>query len=373
MATYSQVPTIVTGDLATASWGNTYVRDNFSWFAQDHDHSGDPGDGGEVPGIEGVDLGAETTVAIVSGSASITDAPTKITSESGTYDVLAELTGLNQGQVAVLRADSGDIILVEHGTNNIQCPKGQNIVLTEDQYTLFYYDGSNFRVIGREISAYEATTRTINFDNSMTAADINNIIQAVDHFIPPGQELIFQFADGTYTFGDSLEWNGFYGGGELNVFGNTGESGLHTNQAVVLDFDGQQCDGIRFVKNNLKILVDNLRIDVDPSGDHKGIYAESCKYIKPEGCYVNASSTSAGDCIYMHDGTISGVVKCYVSGAESGITSSLGSTIVSNDNDDTGTQPVYGLDAVGALIYTVNTQPTGSTSNQRTASGGEIR
>ena len=67
------------------------------------------------------------------------------------------------------------------------------------------------------------------------------------------------------------------------------------------------------------------------------------------------------------------VINTYVSNHADGITGKL-STVFSYDNDDTGTQPAYGLHATNAgTIGKQGTQPAGSTSNELADNGGEIR
>mgnify|MGYP006289517101 FL=1 len=44
----------------------------------------------------------------------------------------------------------------------------------------------------------------------------------------------------------------------------------------------------------------------------------------------------------------------------------------SHYNDDTGTQPAYGLKANSSIIFTNSTQPSGSTSNTLKLNGAQI-
>lgn len=371
MATYSPVPNIIQGDLATASWGNTYIRDNFIWFADDHDHSGDTGDGGGLDKT-GIDLGSENTVTISGGSASITLIATAISAESGIYDVLNTLNGLSEGQVVPLRAKSGNVILVENG-GNILCPKDQNILLTDDQYIMFYFNGSNYVILGICPQAEEQVSRTINLDSSMTVTDIRNIIEATDHFIPPGHILEFQFADGTYTLSDTLLIDGFYGGGELHILGNTSESGLHTNQAVFIDASGHNNDAVSLNEIQVKTRIENLEIYFDNRDNQDGINHKKSRNSHVSGCYLRAVDKSAGTGLSVGDASFAYIRDTYFSGAVSAIQASPESTVVSHNNDDIGTTPEYGLEATAGLIYKYGgLQPAGTTSNERTSLGGKI-
>ena len=95
---------------------------------------------------------------------------------------------------------------------------------------------------------------TVNLNSSMTATQIQALIDAQPKNMN-GFDLIFQFADGTYTLDATLLFQHFYGGQTLRVRGNIGESGLHTNQAVILNTTGtnvitiKRCIGYVEIKN----------------------------------------------------------------------------------------------------------------------------
>jgi len=214
---------------------------------------------------------------------------------------------------------------------------------------------------------------TINFNSSMTASQIQALIDQQPRFVPWGTTLIFQFADGTYNLTEPLYFIGFFGGGRIFVQGNTSETaGLHTNQAVFLDFSGtasglssiyvNACSIQSFVIRYLKIR--KFGSDVIKIRDSSA----SVVY-----CYCIGNSSSHA--IVEFQRSFGRVNYTYVSGgAATGIQSDDGATIICLNNDDTGTKPVYGLDARdGAVIGRRGTKPSGSTADEHTQSGGVIR
>jgi hypothetical protein len=89
--------------------------------------------------------------------------------------------------------------------------------------------------------------------------------------------------------------------------------------------------------------------------------------------YVLGTSTSKGSGVYVVDCQFVRVKNTYLSNIKYGI-QSANSRIWSYDNDDTGTQPIYGLFATqGGIIGKRGTQPTGSTGDEQWLYGGKIR
>ena len=87
---------------------------------------------------------------------------------------------------------------------------------------------------------------TVNLDNSMSAATINALIAAQPKDLN-GYTLTFQFADGTYTLNETLDFSGFRGDGELKVFGNSSDNTMATSKSVNLDFSGT--DGLNGIEH----------------------------------------------------------------------------------------------------------------------------
>jgi hypothetical protein len=218
-------------------------------------------------------------------------------------------------------------------------------------------------------------SQTINLNNSMSTSEIQAAINGVGRYIGPGQELIFQFADGTYNMTDELKFEGFYGGGYMRIYGNTGESGLHTDQAVYLDFNSAGSYGIRMYRISIPVYVQNLKIRVDASSWTSGIYASTNLYTVARWNYVYSASTASGAAISIVRGGGSELRQNYVGGHYIGINATLQAHVCSWLNDDTGTSPQYGLHAdYGSTIgkFDAN-QPTGSVANETASSGAEIR
>ena len=96
---------------------------------------------------------------------------------------------------------------------------------------------------------------TVNLDNSMSAATINALIAAQPKDLN-GYTLTFQFADGTYTLNETLDFSGFRGGGALNIYGNSSNNSLSTTKSVNLDFSGTAgLDGL-YVFDNVGVRAD---------------------------------------------------------------------------------------------------------------------
>ena len=85
---------------------------------------------------------------------------------------------------------------------------------------------------------------TVNLDNSMSASAINALIAAQPKDLN-GYTLTFQFADGTYTLDETLDFSGFRGGGTLRIYGNSSDNSLSTTKSVNLYLPGPYT--IRFV------------------------------------------------------------------------------------------------------------------------------
>ena len=94
-------------------------------------------------------------------------------------------------------------------------------------------------------------------------------------------------------------------------------------------------------------------------------------------CYIRANvctgdSVVGGSSVNIVRG-IAEVSSTYISNTQLGIYAQ-NARVFSNNNDDTGTLPAYGITAGSAgTIGKAGTQPAGSTANELTSIGGEIR
>jgi len=226
----------------------------------------------------------------------------------------------------------------------------------------------------------EDTTRTVNLNNSMSQAELQAAIDAIGRNIKTGVVITVQFADGTYTLTDTLAFRGFWGGGRLYIYGNTGEANatdLHTTQSVYLDHGGYNGYAVEISACHLdEIRLYNLKIRTkSDSGDSDQCIALisnfGTQFIR-YGYYLGTSATQghglkAFACTYVQ------LNENYVSNIARGISAERGSNLYSYENDDTGTRPAWGLSARSmGWIYKAGTQPAGSTANEFTDTGGSI-
>jgi hypothetical protein len=222
------------------------------------------------------------------------------------------------------------------------------------------------------------TTRTINLTNSMSADVIQAAIDAVGKHVPYGVTVTFQFADGPpYVLNHSLSFQGFYGGGRILIRGNPAEStGLHTDQAVFLNFSGQDCDGIEAWWNSATVQIDFLKIMVKTDAvNTAAVLAYGDSYVRMSGDYVLGTSPSHGNAVKISYDGVMEVGGTYVSSTYYGQIADAGSTMFSSDNGSTGTSPSFGLYATyaGTIVKINASQPAGTLATEGTAYGGEIR
>jgi len=219
-----------------------------------------------------------------------------------------------------------------------------------------------------------SNNKTVNLDNSMSTSEILALVNDQPRNLN-GYTLTFQFADGTYNLSNTLDFRGFHGG-TLYIHGNTSETDAtvkHTTQQVHLN--GASVDGnVIFVFScQSYIQIRNLKVTVKDYNNAGGIVVQGCCQIFIQYNYVVGSGKSNARAAIRVDTSIGGVYSNYVSNIPYGIDCNFGK-IYSYDNDDTGTQPNYGLLAgSGATIGKGSTQPTGSISNETTGNGAVIR
>ena len=228
-----------------------------------------------------------------------------------------------------------------------------------------------------QMGGLEPVNRTINFVDTMTTSEIQAEIDAVGKYIPYGVQIIFQFADGEYTLTDSLVFAGFYGGGTLVIQGNTTETNatsLHTTQEVYLDGTSLDNHAIQVYGVKLaSVVLKNLKIGFKSASQYLGVYCQSVDYVKVLYCYLLGSGTSQGTGAYFWSSK-GDIQYNYFSNSRNAIYSTFISEVFSYNNDDTGTMPAYGLIAENtSLIGKASTQPSGSSANEYSAYGGEIR
>lgn len=227
-------------------------------------------------------------------------------------------------------------------------------------------------------SIIETVSRTINLDNSMSTAEIQAAIDAVGKYIPAGVNITFQFADGTYTLANRLNFMGFYGGGIVYVKGNRAEVDadiLHTSQQVYLDGSGFNNGIVGVYNNSCMIRFYNLKISIAGTGaTDRGIDAwmnfgtVDFWY----GYIANAGNSDIGEMLYFATCLSANVFKTYTYRGRYSIYARANTNMYSDANAETGTKPLYGLYAQGACIRKSGLQPSGSTANELITDGGEI-
>lgn len=224
----------------------------------------------------------------------------------------------------------------------------------------------------------ETVSRTVNLDNSMSTAEMQTIIDSVGKYIPAEVIITFQFADGTYTLAERLDFIGFFGGGIVYIQGNRTETDaneLHTSQQVYLDGSGFNNGVVGVYNTNMMIRFYNLKIAIAGTGvTDRGIDAwmnfgtVDFWY----GYIACAASSDIGEMLYFATCLSANVFKTYTYRGRYSIYARANTNLYSDRNDETGTMPLYGLYAQGACIRKSGSQPSGSTANELVTDGGEI-
>ena len=212
---------------------------------------------------------------------------------------------------------------------------------------------------------------TVNLDNSMSAATINALIAAQPKDLN-GYTLTFQFADGTYTLNETLDFSGFRGDGGVKVFGNSSDNTLATSKSVNLDFSGTDgLNGIEAYNNSATIYVYYIRATVGCTSSHGyGFSYVNCTDARSYSNSAFTSGTSYGRGFYAargtalhseHDATTEFQIAWYLS---------MQSHCYLRDNGRGGTLPIYGYYADGgSRVGRYGTAPSASGS-QYTENGG---
>jgi len=249
----------------------------------------------------------------------------------------------------------------------------------DNDFAKFTANGLEGRDYTEVLTDLEETTRTINLLQSDNTAAKQAKIDAVGKYIPWDVVITFQFEVGkTHTETDSLLFAGFFGGGYVKIQGNTAEENateLHTTQDTVIDVTAQSnIIAINPAHSNVRFIVQNLKILIPDSTTSQGIEIDGNSFLAQVSYnYVYAAgTTNVTYGIHFRDSPSGLAIKNYVSTLKYGIVSNR-SMVQSSNNDETGTDPLYGLYALAGIIHKAGTQPAGSTANEITANGGVIR
>ncbi len=207
------------------------------------------------------------------------------------------------------------------------------------------------------------------FDSTMTAQEIQDSINMLPKNLG-GHDLTFQFSDGTYLLDTTLVFERFYGG-RLYINGNLSESStLYSTQSVVLNSSAttsailiQYCMSYNVVRN-IKV--------VGTSAENEILFLSNGTMNLVLNSYLSGGVSSSYGVRFQYSPGY--IINSYVSTVTYGI-AAYASRIYSNNNDDISTPPTYGLAATngGTLSKGGGLQPTGSSSNEYTSTGGVIR
>jgi hypothetical protein len=222
------------------------------------------------------------------------------------------------------------------------------------------------------------TTRTIDLDPALTTAQNQALIDAAGKYVPPGVVLTFDLSDGggaskTYTLTEALKVQGFFGGGQVHFIGDSGETGAdtkHTTQNVHLDGSSLSDACVYAAWNQCDIRINNLKISNNNS--FGGILSGLNTHQLFRGCYfVGTATTGSSYGIYAAaacgaPGTIN---QCLFTQNNRGIYCQ--GFIYDDNNDDTGTQPAFGIRIEQGIVFHNGTTISGSTSDQSQVQGGQ--
>lgn len=208
--------------------------------------------------------------------------------------------------------------------------------------------------------------RTIALDNSMSASDIQDLIDAQLKYIPYGKTLTFQFEDGTYTLNNEIKFTGFFGGGTLDILGNSSDSGLGTSKSVSLNPSATQTNCIEILGNSVALIrFRYCKVTFDSPNGYSGCYLfGNSSYIQIGDSYFLGAGIGDGYGVYAYRNT--SYINCYnnyVSWMLAGFRFGQTNPCMVNNCDDTGTQPGYGVYVQQSQAHALGTQPSGSTAN----------
>lgn len=219
---------------------------------------------------------------------------------------------------------------------------------------------------------------TVNLDASMAYAEMQALIDDIERYISARHgdsqpsTVTVQFADGTYALGgEELRFNGFFGGGILKIQGNTGESGKHENQAVVLQ--SSSAGAVVSFRGVQGVWTTMSNIRVESTAGH-GVFVAFCGAgITLRGCAFEPVNTK--HCVDVNTSGWFNVETSRCIGGLNGLYIGRGHMSSFDNDSKAADKPDNGLAAIyGAVIAKMGgTQPAGSVANEFTSTGGVIR
>lgn len=286
---------------------------------------------------------------------------------------------MNIDDNSVARWDYGTFIVgkdfhvVGSGTVADQLASTSNSAIAN---TKFVMDTAKAEGWGSGGSSALTSNRTVTITNGTTSGAIQAQIDAQPKNLN-SYTLTFQFADGTYTTTNTLVWLGFYGAGAINVYGNTGDtSDTNTSQSVYIDASGISNHALLFQRLSCSLQVKYFKVKVSDTQNKYCIHIDQC--LAPAevwfSYFLGAAKTQQNAGVTIEDSLVAYVRQNLVDNLYYGL-ESFSSRLRSHTNDDTGTQPTFGLWALnaGTIGKFSAVQPSGSSANEKVSSGGEIR
>ena len=293
-----------------------------------------------------------------------------------------QLLNLTAGQVAYTTTNGTGSLLLGAGTaSNKYCiVAGDSSVSHGDGSitgTKIYGDGSGVTNI-QSINVVGEQSKTITFTNAAGAAVWQAQINAISKYIPFGQVITFQFQDQTNLLTQGLNWSGFYGGGSINIYGNTTEAGAatsHTNQIVQLIGTNGNINSIVCWNCSVGITIRNLRIISNSTNGNVGIRIQQCAIgiCSIYYCSVFGNGATGGMAIDSYCSPNVFTQNNIVDNVQIGLRSANCGQLISNTNTNGTSGVQYGLYGSSGIIYRVATgQPSGTVQNTGSDGGGQV-
>jgi len=214
----------------------------------------------------------------------------------------------------------------------------------------------------------------INLEPSMSATDINNIIENLSkRDIPSSKTLIFQFVDGTYNFDDFIRFYDFRGAGRLYIQGNTSDAQTaNSNQKVMLNFTSNYRRGIILYSINVNYCeFKYLRINKQNTGSTN--LDENCSLrlssntakLKILYNYFNLENNNYGACIYATQ-TEAEITACMFNRGYYGLCAAYSSHIrlANSPSDNPSAYGIYQYNN-GNISKAGSPYPFGTVANER--------
>ena len=216
-------------------------------------------------------------------------------------------------------------------------------------------------------ASYDGTARTINVS---TTDDAQAVLDAANHYIAPGDTVHVVLADGVHARTSPLYIRGWYGGGLLIIQSAAGDTSLHSDQPVTLDFSAGNCNGIVITHSTCPVEIRDVKVIVDTASTYnKAIEQVRGTSLTIRGCYVQGTSTEYGTGVAVEDG--SAVIReIYADTLAFGIRADAAAVVWAYNNDDIGTTPKYGGYANGGTLHRAGTVISGSVADAASGAGG---